>query len=218
MESVIVVSGFERVYMNVDTVDWKGEPIRLKRVPVLKNKASGKIWHEPEEVAKAELRQLAETVGVEPRHLPLLLLFSAQPGPFQSGFLHNKYKLNKMLFYQWKELETIGLGEAFNHDEFEAAEKGPIPKHLYADLAELKAKGLIEVSGGPKERKTLTAELTAKGTKAANCLWNSAPPQYREISTKVKTRIFPLNPNTIMERVHKDFPEYRKIYDEPDKE
>lgn len=207
-----------RVDADVDTVDWKGNPIRLEKVPGFRRKSSGKLWCDPEELAKAELRQKASVAGVEPRDVPLMLLFYSQSGPFQRGYLHNKYKLNKMLFYQWKELEKVGLGNAFDHDEFDKARKGPIPKNLYADLERLKGLGLIEVSGGPKERKTLEAKLTPKGETLANCFWNSVAPAYRDTSAKVKNRIFPLDPNTIMERVHEDYPEFREVFQEPDTE
>jgi len=31
-------------------------------------------------------------------------------GVIQKGYLHHRYRLNKMLFYQWKKLEKEGLG------------------------------------------------------------------------------------------------------------
>jgi len=89
---------------------------------------------------------------------------------------------------------------------------------LYSDLAVLKEKGLIEVEGGPKEHKTMTARLTRKGEEIASQIWNSVAPQYQEISTKVKDWIFPLDPNTIRERVHRDYPEYKKNYEELDED
>ncbi len=203
---------------DVDAIDWHGKPIKIRRVQALRDNATGKIWLDPAKTAKAELRQLAESLSIHPRQLPLLLMLYAQPGSTQRGYVHNKYKLNKMLFYQWKGLEKDGLGETYEHDEFIGARKGPIPKNLYDDLAELNTKGLIELSGGPEERRTLEAQLTTKGVEIARSAFNYVAPVYNEITQKVKTELFPLDPKTIMDQVHKDYPEFQKSYTEPDEE
>ena len=213
-----MVREFIPVETDLDTIDSQGRPKRIQRVPALKDKASEKVWIDPEAAARAELQQLAESVGVEPRHVPLLVLFYARMGNFQRGYQHNKYKLNKMLFYQWKELEKIGLGEAYEHDEFIKATRGPIPKNLYDDLEELEKNGILVLSGGKEEHKTLVAQLTGPGKEVARRLFNEAPPDYATVATRVKTAPFPLNPDTIMKRVHRDYPEYRKSFTEPDQE
>ncbi|HEX9340506.1 MAG TPA: hypothetical protein VF992_04970 [Thermoplasmata archaeon] len=209
---------FLRIETDTVTVDWDGNPVKLHGVPALKDTRTGKIWFDPAEVVKAELRQLAESCGVSPRQLPVMLLLQAQPGPFPGGSGHNKYKLNKMLFYQWKELEKQGLGEAYEHDRFEPAIKGPIPRELYSDLADLESKGLAKLKGGKSQKKTLEVYLTSEGLKVAKSLWEAVPLPYREVTIGVKTELFPLDPHTIMERVHADYPEYKKIFVEPDEE
>jgi len=213
-----MVREFTQICADVNTVDWKGNPIKIANAPALQDKKTGRIWYEPQAIARAEFRQFADSLGLIPRQIPLLLMFYAQPGSFQRGYLNNKYKLNKMLFYQWKELEKVGLGEAFEHDEFVKDKKGPVPKNLYDDLRTLADRGLINVSGGPKEHKTLTADMTKDGHHIAENIWKYVPPQYKEITTTVKSWLFPLNPNTIKDRVHEDYPEFRKIYKELDEE
>ena len=163
-------------------------------------------------------RDLAAELGIKPRQVPLILLFHAQPGVFQRGFLVNKYKLNKMLFYQWKMLEKMGLGEGFIHDEFIPEKNGPVPKSLFEDLDDLRDKGLIKLSGGKKERKPVEAVLTLEGEHLATKTWCSVAEPYREISTDVKNMIFPLDPKTVKEKVHAEYPEFRKVYVEEDHE
>lgn len=209
---------YERTSTEVVTIDWRGNPVKLDGVPALKDRESGRLWVEPQEVVRAELNQLAKSVGIHPREIPILLLLYAQPGPFQRGYAHTKYKLNKMLFYQWKELESAGLDGAYERDEFVPGRRGPIPKHLGDDLQDLQKKRLVDLEGGKENRKSLEATLTGDGTAVARLLWNALPPVWNETSTKVKTWLFPLAPRTIMERVHRDFPEFRETYVEPDEE
>ena len=137
---------------------------------------------------------------------------------FQRGYLCQKYKINKMLFYQWKELEKIGLGDVIPRDEFEAKSKGPVPKNLWDDLKRLKEKQLLKVDGSKKEKKTVTVELTDKGIDTARKLWNRIPDPYLGVTTSVKHTFFPLSPETIKRMVHVEYPEYQKTYKKEDKE
>jgi hypothetical protein len=127
-----------------------------------------------------------------------------------------------MLFYQWKELEKEGLGEAFDHDHFIAKERGPIPEHLEEDIKRLERKGLVKVSlvqwGKSKEQCSKTTELTEKGLAVAEKICTKVAKPFLEVSLKVKEELFPLNPLTIRNKVHRDYSEYRKTYTEIDAE
>src|SRR2546422_6868565 len=112
-----MVSQWASIKINMDTVDWRGEPIRLLSVPAEKNLSTGKIRLDPDEVAKAEIRTLAGRLEIGERDAALLLLLHCPAGPFKPDVINQKYRLNKMLFYQWKRLEAKGLGEAYPHDE-----------------------------------------------------------------------------------------------------
>lgn len=217
MESV-----WQETKTDVDTVDWKGNSIHLKNVPALKNKETGKICIYPSEVAKAEIRTLAEQYGLEPKDVSLLLMLRAKPGPFQEGYVQYKYQINKMMFYQWKEMEKQGLEETFPHYEFEAAPRGPIPKNLDDDLKRLEEKGIISLSykkwgKSPKEASLLTT-LTPSGIEITGKLAGQVPAPLKEVTIEVKKELFPLNPETIREKVHREYPEYQRTYIELDRD
>jgi len=213
---------WEETKIDMDSVDWKGNTIHLKRVPAIKNKKTGKIRVYPSEVAKAEFRMLAERHNFQPRDIALLAMLYVKPGPFRKGQVHYKYHLNKMLFYQWKEMEYQDIGETFPRDEFEPAPRGPVPKNLSDDLKRLEKKGFVELRfkqwGKSPQQASLITELTPSGLSIAEKIWYLLPDPFKEITLKVKERLFPLNPTTIRMRVHRDFPEYKKTYVELDRD
>ena len=72
-----------------------------------------------------------------------------------------------MLFYQWKELEKAGFGEALVYDEFEPADRGPVPKNIKTDLDALSKNGLVETKtthwgNGPRDGR-ISIKLTRRG-------------------------------------------------------
>jgi len=203
---------------DVRSVDWQGNLITIEGVRAKRKKGTKQVIVDIEDIARAELENIANEVGIELRDIPLFLMLYARPGPFQRGYLCQKYRLNKMLFYQWKELEKDGLGEALPHDEFIAEKRGPVPKNLWDDLKRLNDAGLIAVEGGKRIRKTVTAELTPEGQKIAAKLWTLVPDPYIVVTSRVKDWLFPLDERTIRERVHSDYPEFRKKYTVLDRE
>lgn len=204
--------------IDVRTVDWRGKAINLRGVPAIKHPKINKVVISIGDLLRAEIREIADRVGIEERDIPLFLLLYAKPGPFQRGFLCQKYKINKMLFYLWKELEKEGLDAALQHDEFKKARRGPVPKNLWNDLKRLHEEGLIKVEGGKKVPKTVEVELTVSGAAIAKDLWDSMPDPYLVVTSRVKDMLFPLEPETIKNKVHKDYPKYRKTYIVADRE
>jgi hypothetical protein len=173
-------------------------------------------------VAKAEIKMLAEQHNLEPKDVSLLLILFAKPGPFEEGKVFYKYHLNKMLFYQWKEMQKQGLGETFPRYEFEAAPRGPVPKNLGKDLKRLKEEGILLLSyekwgKGPKEASLITA-LTPEGVRLAAKLARQVLEPLKEVTVEVKNELFPLDPVTIREKVHKEYPEYKRTYVELDRD
>jgi len=209
---------WKQITTSLDTVDWKGNPITLHNVMAEQNISTKKIRLNPDDVAKAEFREIANNLGIQDRDVMLFILLYAKPGPFQRGYLCQKYKINKMLFYQWKRLEKFGFGEIVPKDEFVADKRGPVPKNLWDDLKRLKEMRLIKVEGSESEKRTVTMELTDDGEKIARELWNKIPDIYLGITTEVKSRLFPLNPERLKELVHSEYPEYKKSYKNLDKE
>lgn len=206
----------------IKAFDWRGSHIRLTNVPAIKSKKTGKIRVHASEVAKAEVRMIAEQFGLEARDVALLIMLYAKPGPFKKGETHYKYHLNKMLFYQWKAMEKQLLGEAFPHDKFRAAQNGPIPINLWDDLKRLEERKIISLHhyiwGQTPSEASLVTELTPRGLEIAEKLWYQIPPDLRETTLKTKEQIFPLDPKTIRKKVHREFPEYKKTYTELDLE
>ncbi len=54
----------------LDTKDWRGNTIRLKDVPAIKNTKTGKIGFDPSQVTLAQMIQIAKEFGID---LTLLL-------------------------------------------------------------------------------------------------------------------------------------------------
>ncbi len=204
------------VDVDVGTVDWEGKRKIIRNVPAERDSKSGRLRVDPEAVARAELREIADSLGIHERDVLLFLLLQAKPGPFRRGHISQKYKLNKMLWYQWKELEGIGLGEAVAHDEFIAEPRGPVPKNLWDDLTRLKKQNLIRTTGGRRAKVTVEVDLTEDGEEIAKELWNLVPQPYLVVTSRVKDWLFPLDPETIRARVHRDYPEMKKTYTQPD--
>ena len=204
--------------INIDTVDWKGNPITLHDVPALKNKKTKKTKVNTTDVAKAEFTEIAKELKIKDRDIMLFLLLYAKPGPFQRGYLCQKYKLNKMLFYQWKVLEKRGMGEVIPKDDFIAEARGPVPKNLWADLKRLHKSDLVKVEGGEKQKMTVTVELTNNGETIAKELWNKIADPYLATTTVVKEKLFLMAPKAIKDMVHEEYPKYRAKYKYADTE
>ncbi len=206
----------------IETVDWKGNPIRLNDVPAMRNKRTGRIAVDPEALSLAEMTALAKKYSLEPRDMAFLLMVFAKPGHFEAGVMPHKYRLNKSLFYLWKYLEKEGLGEAFPHDNMVPFPKGPVPEHIDSDMERLEKQDLIKVFltpwGKGQGEKYRTTELRPEGMKIAEKLWRDVPDPFKQEILKVKEDIYPLDPESIKKRVHRDYPEYRKGYLEPDTE
>ena len=190
----------------------KGRELIIHKVPA--KKINDEVWIRPELVVKAKLDEIAEQYGLIPRQLMLLLLLEAPMGNFQEGFIFRKYNLNKMLFYQWKELERIGLGGTFDTYTFKAEKRGPVPMELSDDLDELSNKKIVEVTGG--KNSTLHVKLSKDGEDKVKSLWNEFDTSFQEISKKVKDKIMPLDPEHLKEMVHTEYPEFRWKYTELD--
>jgi len=211
-----------RIRTEVDTYNWRGDPIHLKDVPALKNPKTGKVRIYPADVAKAEFATYAAEYGLEPRDIATLLMLCAKPGPFPAGIQPLRYRLNKSLFYQWKEMDAKLLGETFPRDEFIPEKRGPIPKNLNSDLERLEKLGLVKLQwkkwGEGEMEKSMTITLTNKAFDVSKTLWKKVPTPFVEVTLKVKERIFPLDPKTIRNRVHREYPEYQKTYTDLDRD
>lgn len=203
----------------IDTVDWRGNPIHLTGVRALKNPKTGKIRVFPYDVAKAEIREIAKRFGILPRDVGSFLILLAKPGIFMGGEVLYKYHLQKLLFYLWKELEKNGYAESLPRDDFIAARNGPIPKHLDNDLKRFEDNNWIKTRyekwNGNQSKRII---LTEDGLRLTKELWRTIPEPYKIVALKIKERIYPLNPERVRHLVHKEYPEYKDTYIENDVE
>jgi hypothetical protein len=212
---------WEPTKVEVDTVSWDEKALHLKDVPALKDPRTGKVWIRPAEVAKAEIAALAKEHDLEPRDIALLLALKAQPGGFfNKEEVQFQYHLNKILFYQWKGMERLGLGEAFPHDKFIPADRGPVPENITDDIQRLERKGFITTElrkwGSRKTDESRRISLSKKGSEIAHSLVSRTPAPLRSKTSEAKTLIFPLPPAAVREMVHKEYREYRKTYTQED--
>ena len=201
----------------MQAINWKGVPITLTSVKALKNLRTGKVSVLPEEVTRAEIRDIAVRHHILPRDIGLLLILKAKPGNLKEGDVLFKYHLQKMSFYLWKELENKGLLDAIPRDNFIAAKNGPKPEHLDEDLARLVDQGLIRIreeKGDDVKSKRII--VTNKGEELTKALWAEIPTPYEEIATEVKERIYPMTPTQVRTAVHTEYPEYQSTYVEND--
>lgn len=213
---------FKPTTTTIEAYNSKGEPICLENVPAVMD-IDGKIYVDANDVARTEFEQIAKKYGLEPRDIALLTILRAKPGIFSDGEVYCKYNLNKMLFYQWQNMQNeYGLGDAFPHDNFRPGTKGPIPNSLWDDLRRLEKSALLTLSyyqwGKKKAEASLSTKLTEKGHALTDELLKEVPLELIVISQKTKEDIFPLDPETVMKKVHREFPEYAKFYTEADNE
>lgn len=208
------------VRTEVETIDWRGNPLVLKGVKALQNVDTGRFRYHPYELAQAEIANIAERFGLLPRDVVSFMILFAKPGTYKKGEVFYRYHLQKMLFYLWKELGNNGYYETMPRDEFLAKNNGPVPMHMDDDLqrfCEQKYVTQKEEHWHPEyEKPSKRITLTEKGMKISNELWKEIPEPYRVIAIKVKERIHPMEPEKIRHIVHMEYPEYRDTYIEND--
>lgn len=196
----------------IDTVNWRGEPVKIPNVKAFKDPKTGEVMVYPSEVSKAEINQMAKELGICPRDVGTLLMIYAKPGNFNAGDVFYKYHLQKMMFLMWKSLNKI-YGDSLPLDHFIAAENGPVPENLNKDLQRFEKCHLIRTKRQKWEQGTSKRViLTEEGTKVAEELLRTLPDPYKKIALSVKKRIYPMSPDEVRHFIHKEFPEYRDSY------
>ncbi len=119
-------------------------------------------------------------------------------------------------------MEKAGLGEAFPRDEFEKKRRGLVPANINADLKRLAEKGLVDLKhvrwGTGSKDESLKISLTEQGRKLAKELWFGIPEPLQQVTQQVKEMIFPMAPDAVKTKVHKEYPEYKSTYTEEDKD
>lgn len=202
----------EEVMVDIPTIDATGNPLTLKRVPVLREVATGKYIIDPQQVARAEAEAIAERFNLEGREVPVLLTLFAEAGYFRPGVVLGLSKFHKLLFYQMKRLETLGLDRAFLHEEFAPARGGPVSLSLKADLKHLEEKGLVAVTWSKDVTSPTVVELTQAGLRLAEKVWRATPEAMKSVAVEVKEDIYPMSGAGMRERAHEEHPRDRRVY------
>lgn len=202
----------ESVRVDIPTVDSQGNRIVLKGVSVEKEVGTGQLLIDPAVVAEAEAAYLAGKEGVEPREVPILLTLYAKAGYFVQGIIPELSKFHKLLFYQSKRLENLGLASVYVPHEFRNARGGPVSESLKDDLARLEKAGIVRVDWSEGVESPTVVELTEQGMVLAERLWVSTPEQVREISIDVKEDLFPMTGAAVRDKVHAEYPGNRRVY------
>lgn len=197
-----------------------GVTVRVSGVEAAKDPRTGATYFDAVSALRAYYKEAAKKAGLtELRDAATLSVLAAPIGGMEVPWVLRKYSLNKMLFYQWKRAEAVGLGDAFPHDTFEAERKGPIPTNIDADLERLEASGLIQIKRhDPSVQKHApwVIQLTPTGRDAARRFFDMAETWFRRTTITTKKEILPLDPSKLKARVHSEFPSYRRKYVEVD--
>jgi|HubBroStandDraft_1064217.scaffolds.fasta_scaffold07472_5 DNA-binding PadR family transcriptional regulator len=202
----------EAVHVDIPTVDSRGNRITLRDVPVEKSRSTGQILIDPAVVARAEAEYIASKLGVEPREVPILLLLYAKAGYFVQGVIPELSKFHKLLFYQSKRLENLGLGTGYVRHEFRNARGGPVSETLKDDLRQLVKEGILAVEWSENVENPTTVSLTDKGMALAEKIWSATPEPIRAVSSEVKEDLYPMSGAAIREKVHGEYPLNRRVY------
>lgn len=204
--------------VDVVGVDLEGCEISLKNVPAEFNEKRKISRVDIDEVIKAEQAFIAKENNLEPREMEVLWLLFADSRFFKGGVIEQKARFNKMLFYLSKRMEKLNYNDAFIQDVFGAARSGPVPIHLKNDLKDLEAKGIVKVKWGKRPGESTKVELTKEGQKVAETIWKKTPSDIRAVVKKTKGELYLIDAQQLMDKVHKEYPEYKKTYTEPDRE
>lgn len=201
------------------TVDWEGKPLLLQ-IPAEVCPSCGESRVDADVLSVCEQKKIGEMLNLKPEEMEILWFLHA-PGPrfTKRGYVDEKYRFNKMLFYLWMRLVENGFGKSLIHDSFESEKRGPVPLHLKENSSLLEKKGLVKMQwGGKKEKKPYKWELTEKGHEIAETLWNKTPNIYKQKVTEVKRALFLIDRTELMHKVHAEYPEYKKVYTKEDDE
>lgn len=207
---------WEPTVVGVDSVDWQGNEITLENVPA--ERLGKEVRVRLDDIMKAEQQYLASKYKLNPRNIHELLLLYAAPRFIKGGYIEQKFRFNKMLFHEWKELERLGYGDSYIFDEFGSARAGPVPITLRNDLVELDKKGIIKARWERQPGKSCRFELTKQGEKVAKSIWDNTPTDIKAMVLKTKEELFLIDAEQLKHHFHKRYPEYKKDYIELDAE
>jgi len=218
----------------VKALDNNYASVILEDVPIYIMEDTGEELVTLADVIKADERRMAKKYDINIYNIfELALLFA--PVYQKKNAIRQKFRFNKMLFYVWKDLQKEYGENTLIFDKMGVARAGPVPIHLKDDIKELQKKDLIDIylvkdgkkiPGSRKEweelkdKKIASIEcaLTKEGLKLARNIWVDLDPEMKEIILDVKKELFYLDTEVLKDKVHEEYPEYKKDYTKNDTE
>ncbi|MEX2682421.1 MAG: hypothetical protein Q6373_012540, partial [Candidatus Sigynarchaeota archaeon] len=203
-------------------------------IPIYEDEETREEFFTLADFLRAEQKRVARKHGITVFNTFELLTLYADVKSKIKG-IKQKFRFNKIMFYIGKRLEKeFGEGTLI-FDEMCKARAGPVPRHLGEDMALLEAKGLVKIHvdrdgkkipGSEKEWRKLiknkvgacVVELTPAGEDLARSIWAEADEDILDIIYKVKRDLIYLDTEQLKEKVHKEYPEWKKDYVENDTE
>ena len=216
---------------SIETLDNQNKEILLEDVPIYIEEETGEELVSFTDVLRADERRIAKKYNVDIYNIFELGLLYADVRQ-RGKSIRQQFRFNKMLFYVGKRLEEEYGEDILIFDEMKKREDGPIPIHLKEDMKKFQQEGIFDVYlvkkgkkiPGSKEdwdtKKWISIEctLTNKGEDLAKKIWSELDPEMREIILEVKEKLYYMKTGKLRKKVHKEYPEYRKIYTQEDKE
>lgn len=228
---MIDLNGIQIVKEDIEGVDLKGQSILLRNLQIEVDSQRGVRRVKLEDLVAAEQSALAEREEIKPQQITELLFLYAKPSFDKGGYVYQKYRFNKGIFYLKERLLGANLASSLVFGPIAAGRAGPIPTYLSADLVELYNKGLVnllaikdkkKVGEGPdllsarKSDASIRCELTEKGERVAKSLWENSPEDVKHVVLEVKEELFLISAEDLKKKVHRDYPIYKKTYIELD--
>ncbi len=215
----------------VEIISGRDKKVKLEEIPLYKLEDDEEVFIFSD-LLKAEEKRIANKLDLNVYNLFELSLIYADVYQ-RNDAIRQKFRFNKMLFYIKKRLDEEYGEDSLIFDDFGAARAGPIPIHLGEDIKQLKKEGLLDiyiVKDGKKisrsrekwedlkHKGSIECALTKKGKKVAKKIWKEIGVDIKEIIIDVKKDLMYIDTEKLKEKVHKEYPEYKKDYTEEDNE
>lgn len=207
---------FEITKQDIESVDQFGKLIKLENIPTKINKRTKAVTVNLDDILRAEQVYNAQRFGLDPRQSDLLLLIYTDLQYFKGGIIEKTFRLNKMVFLLWQKMIKSGYEKAYIHDDIVGGRAGPIPRHLKELMVDLENKKLVNIKWEKSAGKSSKFELTDEGRNIAQSLWLNIPLEIQENIRQVKETVIFSNSEELKNKIHKEFPEYKRTYIDAD--
>lgn len=217
---------------NIEVLDGNNKRAELEDIPLYIEEETGEELYLFSDLIKADERRIAKKYRISEYNIFELALLYADVKQRKKA-IRQKFRFNKMLFYIDKKLEEEYGKDSLIFDKMGQARAGPIPIHLGDDIKDLNEKKYIEIYlvkdgkkiAGSKEnweklKNTASIEciLTRKGHRLAKEIWQELDIRMKEIIIEVKEDLMYIDTEILKQKVHSEYPEYKKNYIDNDKE